>query len=144
MHLHTSWQEAEEEEETPEILRDPWSFWGRERYPSLYQGLSGEPQLANNLHPGKLEASGANGALQSACTVSGKCLVSRSIWDRSPFTLTESLLKSGPNYLLTATWLHDILWQSPLFADNKATHPCTSSKLGPLFVFPLRLQTYLS
>lgn len=140
MHLHTSWLEAEEEEETPEILRDSWSFWGRgEGYIR-----DGEPQLVNNLHPGMLESRGVNVDLQSACTVSGKCLVSRSIWDRSPFSLTETLLKSGPNYFLTATWLHNTSWLSPLLSDNKATYPCTTSKLGPLFVFPLRLQAYLS
>lgn len=127
MHLHTSWLEAEEEEETPETLLE---FLGEGEG---YIRDEGEPQLANNTHPGMLEASGANVDLQSACMVSGKHLVSRSIWDRSPFSLTESLLKSGPNYLLTAMWLHDTSWPSPLLSDNKVTHPLASWVLCSCF-----------
>lgn len=69
---------------------------------------------------------------------SGKHLVSRSMWDRSPFSLTESLLKSGLNYPLTEMWLHSTSWLSPLLSDNEATYPCTTSKLGPLLVFSPR------
>jgi hypothetical protein len=81
--------------------------------------------------------------LQSAYA-SGKHLASRSIWDRSPFSLTESLLKSGLNYPLTATWLHDTSWPRPLLSDNEATYPCTTSKLGPAVSVSPKAQTDFS
>lgn len=72
------------------------------------------PPMPSALQPGVPVATRANVDLQSAYA-SGKHLVSRSIWDRSPFSLTESLLKSGLNYPLTATRLH-----GPIMAESLA------------------------